>query len=109
MQNVVNLHYNKCMQIAYKGGPMPLLQVRDFPAETYGLLAQTAEAENRSITQQTIYLLTKALQDETCKNKLRRTNILCQIKEMNLSVADQAPSYESLIREDRDRDEGGIL
>ena len=75
----------------------------------YEVLYQTAEAENRSITQQTIYLLTKALQDETCKNKLRRTNILCQIKEMNLSVADQAPSYESLIREDRDRDEGGIL
>lgn len=109
MQNVVNLHCDKCMQIAYKGGLMPLLQVRDFPAETYGLLAQTAEAENRSITQQTIYLLTKALQDETCKNKLRRTNVLCQIKGMSLSVAEQAPSYESLIREDRDRDEGGIL
>lgn len=85
---------------------MPLLQVRDFPASTYDMLAQAAEAENRSITQQTIHMLSQMLQDESLKTKLKRNNALSALNGMNLSLSEKAPSYIDLIREDRERDEG---
>ncbi len=85
---------------------MPLLQVRDFPASTYGMLAQAAEAENRSITQQTIHMLSQMLQDESFKTKAKRNNALSALNSMNLSLSEKAPSYTDLIREDRERDEG---
>ncbi len=40
---------------------MPLLQVRDVPIELYETLSRVAESENRSIAQETIVLLKKAL------------------------------------------------
>jgi len=88
---------------------MPLLQVRDFPSSTYGLLAQAAEAENRSITQQTIHMLSEILQDQNFKTKLKRNNALSALSGLNLTLSDKAPSYTDLIREDRERDEGVSL
>lgn len=88
---------------------MPLLQVRDFPASTYGLLAQTAEAENRSITQQTIHMLSEMLQDQNYKAKLKRNNALSSLEGLNLSLYKNSPAYTDLIREDRERNEGVSL
>lgn len=85
---------------------MPLLQVRDFPESTYSMLTQAAEAENRSITQQTIHMLSQMLQDQSFKSKLKRNNALSALNGLNLSLPENTPSYISLIRQDRERDEG---
>ena len=37
---------------------MALLQVRDFPQETYQILARVAKEQNRTVPQQVIFLLT---------------------------------------------------
>lgn len=88
-----------------KGGiNMPSLQVRDLPEHIYQKIVQLAEAERRSITQETIVLLEKALEIEN-QNKDRRkvlfNNILNQTNTNKLSqnVLDPVP----LIREDRER------
>ena len=48
---------------------MPLLQVRDFPQDLYELLSRRAEEENRSITQQTIYMLKMMLNNRSVTQK----------------------------------------
>jgi len=59
-----------------KGGVvMPSLQVRDLPDYIYQQIIQLAEAERRSIAQETIILLEKALQLEK-SNKKRRSYFL---------------------------------
>jgi hypothetical protein len=40
---------------------MPLLQVRDVPEDLYKTIAEIAEQDNRSIAQETIVLLKRAL------------------------------------------------
>ena len=54
---------------------MPSLQVRDLPDYIYQQIIQLAEAERRSIAQETIILLEKALQLEK-SNKKRRSYFL---------------------------------
>jgi len=51
---------------------MPLLQVRDMPEDLYEKLSYVAEKENRSIAQETIVLLRKALSLQE-ERKLRRS------------------------------------
>lgn len=86
---------------------MSLLQVRDFPATLYSLLAEKAEAENRSITQQTIYMLSKDLtQDsETYFAKTNRKKALNSISSLNLKLPTNASSPVELIRADREDSE----
>jgi len=83
---------------------MALLQVRDFPAPLYGLLAQKAEDENRSITQQTIHMLSKILTEdsEAALAKTNRRKALNAISCLNLKLPDNAPSPAELIRADRE-------
>ena len=50
---------------------MSLLQVREFPNKLYEMLAMVAETENRSITQQTIYMLKKQLVPAENENDAR--------------------------------------
>ncbi len=40
---------------------MPFLQVRNIPEELYEKLTQTAKADKRTIAEETIFLLRKAL------------------------------------------------
>lgn len=86
---------------------MALLQVRDFPTTLYSLLAQKAESENRSITQQTIYMLSKDLtQDsQTYLAKSNRKKALNTLSSLNLKLPAQAPSPAELIRADREDSE----
>ena len=81
---------------------MPLLQVRDIPEDLYETLSRVAEAENRSISQETIVLLRKALKLNS-ELIARRKKVLDEIRELNIQDSDEYPDPADLIREDRDR------
>jgi len=81
---------------------MPLLQVRDVPVELYETLSRVAESENRSIAQETIVLLKKALNYQE-ERGARRKRVLDEIKSMKLANTENFPDPADLIREDRDR------
>jgi len=83
---------------------MSLLQVRDFPAPLYELLTQKAEIENRSITQQTIFMLSKILEGDSSEitAKLNRKKALKTISDLNLTLPENAPDPASLLRADRE-------
>jgi len=81
---------------------MPLLQVRDFPPDLYDTISQVAQAENRSIPQQTIVLLKNAL-NITGERKTRRNAVLHEINNLNIENTGSFPDPAQLIREDRDR------
>jgi hypothetical protein len=81
---------------------MPLLQVRDIPQELYETISRVAKQENRSIAQETIVLLKKAL-NITGERTLRRKAVLREIDNLYIENADSFPDPALLIREDRDR------
>jgi len=81
---------------------MPLLQVRDFPPELYETISRVAQAENRSVPQQTIVLLKTAL-NITGERKVRRKAVLREIGNLNIKNTEKFPDPAKLIREDRDR------
>lgn len=81
---------------------MPLLQVRDVPEELYQKLAQVAESEHRSIAQETIVLLKKALGLQQ-ERVARRQSLLEEIKKVALGRGRKFSNAADLIREDRDR------
>ena len=81
---------------------MPLLQVRNFPEELYKAISQVAQAENRSIPQQTIVLLKTALSINQ-ERKARRQTVLREINNFYLKDTDKFPDPAKLTREDRDR------
>ena len=81
---------------------MPLLQVRDIPEDLYQKLSRVAEADNRSIAQETVVLLKKAL-DYTEERVARRRRILAEIQASKMTNVDQFPDPAELIREDRER------
>jgi len=80
---------------------MPLIQVRDVPEHIYRLLAEQAERERRSLSQQTIAVLARGLQVEM-DPKTRRKKVIQLIRaspRVQTKVSDPAKS----IREDRRR------
>ena len=81
---------------------MPLLQVRDVPEDLYEKLTQTAAADNRSISQETIVLLRKALNLKE-ERISRRKKLLEDIRNNKIINVDNFPSAAELIREDRER------
>ena len=81
---------------------MPSLQVRDLPEHIYQAIVERAKAERRSISQETVVLLEKAL---TLSEGIpsRRKLILDEIdQEPPLEVMD-IPDPVTLVREDRGR------
>ena len=82
---------------------MPTLQVRDLPEYIYEQIVDLAEAERRSITQETIVLLEKALEIEK-QNKNQRKKLLDHIvNETKSDNNENIPDPVKLIREDRNR------
>lgn len=81
---------------------MPLLQVRDMPEDLYEKLSRIAEQDNRSITQETIVLLKKALNYKESRIS-RRKSILSEIRNNRIENSNTFPDPAILIREDRDR------
>lgn len=81
---------------------MPSLQVRDLPEHIYDQIVELAEEERRSITQETIVLLEKALEIEK-QNKNHRQQLLNHIEQESKSETKKAQDPVTLIREDRAR------
>lgn len=81
---------------------MPLLQVRDLPEDLYEKLSLVAAADNRSLAQETIVLLRKALGLEQ-ERIARRRKLLEEIRSRKIPRVDDLPDPADLIREDRER------
>jgi len=78
---------------------MPLLQVRDFPADLYEKLKDVAEAERRSVAQQTVVIVRDALaQPES--DRARRQRLLAGIRQRARSLPKDLPT---LVREEAAR------
>jgi hypothetical protein len=83
-------------------GRMPLLQVRDFPADIYEEIKYKANEQNRTIAQQTIVLIKKGLGEEV-SNKERRRLLFEEIKKNDIPEEAKAIDVAKWIREDRNR------
>jgi hypothetical protein len=81
---------------------MPLLQVRDIPHDLYEKLSRVAAEDNRSIAQETVVLLKKALNFSE-ERISRRRRILAEIETLKIDNVDKFPDPAQLIREDRER------
>ena len=81
---------------------MPLLQVRDIPADLYETISRVAQTENRSITQQTIVLLKAAL-NITEEQRARRKAVFREIDSLDVKGSNTFPDPARFTREDRDR------
>ena len=81
---------------------MPLLQVRDFPADIYEEIIFEARQQNRTIAQQTIVLIKKGLGEEI-SNKERRRRLLEEIRKNDIPEEVKAIDVVKWIREDRNR------
>jgi hypothetical protein len=81
---------------------MPLLQVRDFPADIYDEISYEAKQQNRTIAQQTIVLIKKGLGEEI-SNQERRRRLLEKIRNRDVPESVKAIDPVKWIREDRDR------
>jgi len=72
------------------------------PEDLYERLSQVAEQDNRSITQETIVLLRRAL-SHTESRISRRRRVLEEIRSNRVENANDFPDPAELLREDRDR------
>lgn len=81
---------------------MALLQVRDCPADLYERLTNRAKSENRSIAQQTIFILKNSLGSSDA-NKQRRKKTIERMTAEPLILKEGSPAPEEFIREDRSR------
>ena len=81
---------------------MPLLQVRDIPEELYEKLTQTAKADKKTIAQEIIFLLRKALNFQV-QRSTERNQLLEKIKRYKINNVEKFPAAAELIIEDRER------
>lgn len=81
---------------------MPLIQVRDLPDHLYRLLAEQAEKERRSLSQQVVAVLARGLQVDL-DAKARRRKVIQQIRAGDPPKAGKLTDPAKLIREDRRR------
>lgn len=86
-----------------KGVGMPSLQVRELPDDVHEALARAARAENRSLAQQTVVELRRALDLDTDKQVERRRSILDRLAAQHPVDWTRLADPVELIREDRDR------
>lgn len=81
---------------------MPLLQVRDFPADIYEVIKYEAVNQNRTIAQQTIALIKKGLgEEESREEKLQR--LWERVNSRYIPDEVKAIDVVKWIREDRNR------
>ena len=81
---------------------MPLLQVRDFPADVYEEIAFEARRQGRTIAQQTIALIKSGLGEEV-SNRERRALAIERALTRSVPAEARATDHVALIREDRNR------
>lgn len=80
---------------------MPTLQVRHLPEHIYQKIVERAKAKRRSIAQETVILLQKALQMEERAKELR-CQLICRLLQ-DPFTQDDIPDPVLLVREDRER------
>lgn len=78
---------------------MPILQIRDLPEDLYQRVAAAARAEHRSLAQQAIVELQRALGGD---HPDRRTAIVARLRAEDRRLGVGMPDPETLTREDRD-------
>ncbi|MDR1195167.1 MAG: hypothetical protein LBL00_01670 [Endomicrobium sp.] len=81
---------------------MPLLQVRECPENIYRAITRVANKKHRSIAQQTVALLEKALISEL-SGVDRRKKILEKIVSRNAPKSAKTVNFVKFVREDRNR------
>ena len=82
---------------------MPILQVRDVPDAVYQKLTEQARKEHRSISQQALVELAKAM-DMSLHNKDRRSRVIEAIHQLHQNLPFKArKSPANWVREDRRR------
>lgn len=79
--------------------PMPTLQIRDLPDDVYQGVMLAARAEQRSLSQQAVVELRRALGVDAPD---RRASIVQQLRVSGRRLPASAISPESLQREERD-------
>ena len=82
--------------------PTPTLQVQELPEDVYRRQQRFAESENRSLAEETVVLLRKALEIET-SHRQRRQRLLETLKDIDPVDTRDLPSPEEISRENRDR------
>ena len=82
---------------------MPSLQVRQMPEHLYQKLVEKATSEHRSIAQEAVVLLEKALEMETNKKNTRRQLIDKILRMPPPAGPHRIPDPVDLLREDRSR------
>jgi plasmid stability protein len=88
---------------------MAVLQVRNCPEYLYDAIAARAQAQYRTIPQETLSLLTLGIQiaaDSAGRieaDKKRRRGVLDEIQAHPVTIHGKFPDIAKLVREDRDR------
>lgn len=84
-----------------RSAPMPTLQIRDLPEDVYQGVVAAARAEHRSLSQQAVVELRRAL---GLTGAVQRTaQVLAGLRESGRRLTAEVPMPEALVREDRDR------
>lgn len=78
---------------------MPTLQIRDLPDDVYQRVAAAAQAEHRSLSQQAVVELRRAL---GLANADRHTALVQRLRSCDRRLPVSAQSPEALLREDRE-------
>ena len=81
---------------------MPLLQVRDFPADMYEEITYEARRQNRTFDQQTIALIEKGFGEEI-SHKEQRRRLLERINSRDIPDSVKTLDIVKWIRENRSR------
>lgn len=82
---------------------MPSLQVRDLPDDVHEALARTARAQHRSVAQQTVVELRKALNLDGYSDLVQRRALLDRLAAQHPVDWSQVDDPTDLVREDRER------
>ena len=93
--------HNACILSTFACKTMPSIQIRDVPKEIHDKLVEAARKERRSLSQQTLYFLEKALLQED-DHRTRRNILLNQISKRKPKLPN-LPDPTELIRKDRDQ------
>ncbi|WP_295884725.1 hypothetical protein [uncultured Thiohalocapsa sp.] len=80
---------------------MPTLQIRDLPEDVYQGIAAAARAEHRSLSQQAIVELRRALGLTDAAR--RRERVVAALAASGRRLSASAPTPEALLREDREQ------
>jgi hypothetical protein len=79
--------------------PMPILQIRDVPDDVYQRVTAAARAEHRSLSQQAVIALRRALDADVPD---RRASVVRRLRASGRCLPAGAADPVSLVREDRD-------